>query len=172
MDKKKLKGFTFLEVILYLAIATIVVGIFFAFGWNIVIARVKSATCRETHQGAILVAERLKRELRMSESIDRGESVFGEVPGKIVFDTPAGPVTIESVDDRVRIKRGSSDPVYLSGDNMKIRNFLLEDSKNSEDETTYVGFSFDAEAYYPDAQNRQEYQCAIPEKSGVAPRNR
>jgi hypothetical protein len=172
MRKINPNGFTFFEVILYLAIATMVVGIFFSFGWNIVSARVKSATCRETRGNAILISERIKQELRRSESINRDESVFGETPGKIVFNTSDGEVTIEAIEDRIRIQRENADPIYLSGDRIKVRDFFLKNSVDSEEKINYIGFSFSAEAYYAENQKRFEYQCSIPVNSGVAPRNR
>jgi len=167
MKKQKPKGFTLIEVILYIAIMAIMGGVFFSYGWNIVSARIKSATVRETFESAVLVSERLKRELRSATDIDQEHSAFNESPGKIVFTTLDGEVTFESSGDKVSIKREGEEAQFLHSDFVRIRNFLLTRQISGDDKIQYVGFSFTAEAYYPAAGERYEYQFSVPMRGGV-----
>jgi hypothetical protein len=169
--KQNKSGFTFIEVTIYIALATIILGILFAYGWNIIGARVKAGTMRETASGARLVSERLKRELRMATSISKVDSVFDEVPGKIVFETPDGTIEIQSSEDKISLKRGNSDSEFLHSDFVRIRNFTLTKQENNQEKIQYVGFLFTVEAYYPEAGNRFEYQYSLDERGGVEMRS-
>jgi hypothetical protein len=167
MKNQKLKGFTLLETILYIALLTILVGVLFSYGWNIVSVRIKSAVVRETFESAMLVSERLEREVRSASNIDQQHSVFDQMPGKIVFTTSDGDMVIESFGDKISIKRGNEDAQFLHSDFFRIRNFLLTRQISDSGQIQYVGFSFTAEAYYPGAGDRYEYSFSVPEKGGV-----
>jgi hypothetical protein len=172
-EKKIFKnGFTFIETILYIALATVIGGILFSYGWNMVSARVKSATVRNTYSGARLVEERLKRELREAIDVDKNNSVFDQAPGKIIFTTSDGEVRIESAGDKISIKRENNSPEYLHSDNVRIKNFILTKQISSDDKIEYVGFSFDAQADYPNSRGRYEYQYSFPLRGGVEIRSR
>jgi hypothetical protein len=166
MKKIGEKGFTFLEVIIYIALTTIVIGVLFSFGWNMIGAKSKAATVRETLAGARFVNERLKREIRAAQEINRDQSVFGETPGKLVLTGEDGEITIESIGDKISIQRGSSDPQFLHSDRVRIRDFQLSEQVSTDGKTQYVGFSFTAEAYYPEASDRYEYKFSTPFRSG------
>jgi hypothetical protein len=164
IKKKKNKhsqGFSLLEVVLYIALTTIVVGIIFSYGWNMISARTKAATVRETMAGTRLISERLRSEIHAAQDVNI------DTPGKLVLATEAGEVTIQAVDDKISIKRGSNDPQFLHSDNVRVRNFELHGQVSGGGKTQYVGFSFDAEAYYPEALNRYEYEFSMPFHSGA-----
>jgi hypothetical protein len=164
MKKIGNKGFTFLEVILYMALTTIVIGVLFSFGWNMIGAKSKAATVRETLAGARLVSERLKREIRAAQDINEDQ------PGKLVLTGEDGEITIESIGDKISIRRALSDPQFLHSDNVRIKNFQLTQQVSSDGKTQYVGFSFTAEAYYPEAPDRYEYNFSTPFRSGAEAR--
>lgn len=168
---KNQRGFTLMEIILYIALVAILGGVLFSYGWNIVSARIKSEVMRETFGSARLVGERLKREIRSAVEIDRDNSVFNQAPGKIVFTTSDGNIIIESDSDKISIKRGSDEAQFLHSDFVRIRNFLLTRQISGDGKIKFVGFSFVAEAYYPNAGERFEYQFSVPIKGGVEIRN-
>jgi hypothetical protein len=160
-------GFTFIEMILYLALAAMVIGILFAYGWNIISINTKSTTLRETIAGSRLVTERLKREIRSANDVDKDNSVFDHIPGKITLDTDEGKVVIEADGDKISIKRGDATADFLHSEEVRIKDFLLTDEVSSDGKIRYVGFSFDAESHYPAAGNRFEYQYSFLIKSGA-----
>lgn len=165
------KGFTLLETIIYIALATIVIGIIFSYGWNLSLSRTKTGIVRETTGSARLISERLKREIRMANEIDGENSVFNDIPGKIVFSTAEGDVTIESENDKISIKRGGAEKEFLHSDNVRTRDFLLTRQVSGTGKTEFVGFSFTMESYFPDAGDRSEYQYSVPWQTGIEIRN-
>ncbi|NTW26940.1 MAG: hypothetical protein HGA36_01305 [Candidatus Moranbacteria bacterium] len=171
MTNKTKKGFTFIETILYIAISSVVVGVLFAYGWNMVSARTKAATMRDTAANARLIMLRLNNEIRMATDIDKNNSVFEGENGKISLTTPQGKIMIESIGDRISIARGENSPQFLSGENVRVRNFQLSKQENDAGKVQYVGFSFTVEAYYPEALNSYEYNYSLPINSGAEVRS-
>ena len=172
MKKKSYKAFTFFEVILYIALASIVIGILFSYGWNIVSMRVKSATIRDTLAGARLVDERLSQEIRSASSIDSENSNFSAPDEKIAMSTPSGQVVVESNSDKISIKRGDAPAQFLHADNVRIKNLNFFDSGGGSGHVRFVGFSFTAEAYYPDSRDRAEYQYSVNWQGGAEVRTK
>ncbi|GEM_PF-3041235 len=165
------KGFTFIETLIYITLATMVIGILFAYGWNVVMARVKANTMRETESGAEVLSEILKREIRSASEVKTDQSVFDNAPGKLVLNTADGEVTIEANNDKVSIKRGSASPQWLHPDTVRMRDLKFTAQLDGAGLVQYVGFSFTAEAYYPAAGGRSEYEFSIPIEAGAELRN-
>jgi hypothetical protein len=164
---RRKKGFTLLEMIIYVSIATIVIGVIFSYGWNLSLLRTKNDVVRKTTDGAEFTGDLLAREIRAATEIDEGNSVFNDIPGKIVFFTDEGRVTIESESDKISIKRGEAGKEFVHSDAMRAKNFLLTRQVSGSGETQFVGFSFTMEAYFPEAGARSEYQFSVPWHSGV-----
>ncbi len=64
------KGFTFIELILYVAIVAIMMTALIPFAWNAIEGGVKSATEQEVFSQARYVSERIKYEVRNASSIN------------------------------------------------------------------------------------------------------
>lgn len=171
MTNKTTKGFTFIETILYIAISSIVIGTLFAYGWNMVSARTKAATMRDTVANARLVAQRLNNEIRMAIDVDKDNSSFDIANGKITLTTTREKVVIESNGDRISIARGENSPQFLSGENVRVRNFQLSKQESDTGKIQYVGFSFVVEAYYPQALDNYQYNYSLAINSGAEVRS-
>lgn len=167
MTSIKKKGFTFIETILYVALCLIVLGIVFSFGWNVISIREKTVTMHDTFSEVVLVNEVLKREIRSAIDIDKNDSIFNESPGKIALITDEGRVKIESVNDKISIIRNDNRVDFLHSDKVRIRNFVLTKKESAEEKIIYVGFSFNAESYYPQAGERHEYHYSVSARSGA-----
>lgn len=170
-EKKKMVGVTLIETILYLGIAVLVLGAIFSYGWNIIGTSVKASVVRETLASAEIFRERLMREIKNAQSVDRGNSAFGSAPGKLALQVDGGSVTIEDLGGEIVLKRGTNDPVSINFENVRINNLIFTEQISAEDETEYVGFSFDAAASYAGSEKRSEYQFSVPFRSGAALRN-
>lgn len=70
------RGFTFIELILYVSIVTIILTAVIPFAWAIITSRTKSSTEQEVFSQARYVSERLKYEIRNAYGIDPASS-FG-----------------------------------------------------------------------------------------------
>jgi hypothetical protein len=171
-DKQKFKGMSLIETILYLGIAVFVLGMIFTYGLNITGLGVKTGVVRETLSAAEILRERIISEIRSAQSVERGASNFGGDPAKLVINTGSESVTIEDASGQITIKRGNSDPIVLHSNDIRIGNLIFTEQISAEDETEYVGFSFEVAADYPGSDSRSEYQYSMPIRSGAAIRNK
>ena len=168
---KKKNGFTYIETLIYIALATIVLGLIFSYGWNVLSIRERSTTISETTSDAQFLSERIGREIRAALSVNKDQSVFDENPGKLVLKTADGEVIIESSNDKISIQRNGDSADYLHRDTVRVKNFIFTKEEAADNKIIYVGFSFDAQAYFPGAGNRFEYLYSIPVRSGVEVRS-
>lgn len=70
MKQKNNQGFTFIEIIVYIALVTIFVSGAIQFGWNIIYARVKSNFYSEVTQNLRLASKRTLFEIRNASGIN------------------------------------------------------------------------------------------------------
>lgn len=62
------KGFTLIELIIYIAILSVVLVLITDFAWNILYGDVKSQTVRETQQNARFAMEKITRAIRAGQN--------------------------------------------------------------------------------------------------------
>lgn len=170
--QKKFKGISLIETILYLAIAVFVLGMIFSYGWNITGLGVKTTVARKTLAAAEILRERMAYEIRQVESVNRGASNFGGSPARLVLRKTGGDIVIEETDGKTTIKRGDDAPTALHSGDIKMENMVFSEQVSAEDETEFVGFSFEAVADYPGSAGGSEYQYSLPIRSGAAIRNK
>ncbi|MFC1623665.1 prepilin-type N-terminal cleavage/methylation domain-containing protein [Patescibacteria group bacterium] len=126
----KKNGFSFLEMIIYITILTIVLSLVI----NLTLLMTKSySNIKVSHNinnSAISIMERLTREIRWSDSVNEGSSVFGSDLGILVLNTIDE--SEEIVETRFyeeggdfKIKQGIADANVLNDDNVSINKFLL-----------------------------------------------
>ena len=167
MKKRKTKkGFTFIETILYVAISTIVIGALFSYGWNMISNRTKAVTMRDVSENARIVNEKLNYEIRMATDVDLEQSVLEGSALKLVLKNDKGQVVIDSNEDRITLTRNNEAPQFLASSDVRIRNLHFSTQVSESGKVQYVGFSFTAEAYYPQADVRFEYNYASEVESG------
>lgn len=170
--KKNNKGFTLVEVLLYIALLVIVLGALFSFGWNMLSVREKASTMRETIGSARLMDEKLKQEIRSATAVDQVNSIFDQDNGKVTLNTADGDVVIASDADKISIQRAGSNPEFLHSDHVRIKNFKLNGEVSGDGSVRFVGYSFSAEAYYPQAGGMAQYQYSTDVRSGAEIRTR
>jgi hypothetical protein len=170
ITKNKL-GASLIEVILYLGIAALALAMVFAYGWNVLSLSAKTTSMREALRAGEMVSEKIIFEIRNAKSVKKEDSTFGGAPAKLTLEGEIGDTVIEEVDGMVTIKRSSGSPITIHSDEMRIRNLVFENQNSSEDVVQYVGFSFDAEAYYEGKSERNEYEYSMPFRSGASLRS-
>jgi len=135
----KNKGFTLLELIIYIAIASVVLVSAIGIGWNIMIEEERSANKRELYMDARGLVGQMTRDIRGAEDVIVGDSTFDVHPGVLSLDYPGGntdkifetyskSVTVggESVDiTKVKYTDGMNDVVALTSDRVDVTNFVV-----------------------------------------------
>ncbi|MDH4358867.1 MAG: hypothetical protein OEV37_02945 [Candidatus Berkelbacteria bacterium] len=126
---KKLKSFTLIELILYLALAgAIVIGISSLLVTIIQVKEKNKVIYEVEYQGTRLMDE-------ISQSVRNARSVNAPDPGtstsslSLATDNPATNPTIFSLlEDKANIKEGAADPVDLTSSNVRITDLNFENS--------------------------------------------
>ena len=120
---KKVKGFSYFELILYVAILGFFVTTVVSYGWSAVFGGVRSAVEQEVSQNLRFVTHRINYEVRNSSGINSATS------GSLSLsydDSLRNPTIIDLSDGRVRIGYGSSgdcpvsSPCFLTSNDVTV----------------------------------------------------
>lgn len=147
------KGLTYIELLLYTAVVTIMLSSVIPFAWDVIGGGVKSSIQQEVYSQARYVSERIKYEIRNANGINNVN-----VPaGSISLDTTTDPTTvIDSSGGKVRIKYGSAPVIDLNADNTSVSALTFTDYRSGDGKTQHIGFSFTMSSSY--GSLRSEYQ--------------
>lgn len=163
-------GFTFIELILYVAILTIVLSALVPFAWNAVETGVKSAVQQEVNANARYVSERIKYEIRNANSITsiNNTSCTNNI---IEINTTTNPVTIIDVSGgKIRIRYGAGGtPINLNSNNTNVSCLTFTDYRSGDAKTKHIQFTINIAAAFGVA--RQEYQDSVVIESSAEVRS-
>jgi Tfp pilus assembly protein PilW len=140
----KPKGFTLVELLLYVSIGALVISGFIAFGWNFLYTRVRARTQQELNQNMRLAAERISFEIRNATS---SSSIGSSSITLLASDSAHSPVVIDLSDSRIRIGAGtsgactSSSPCALTDNLVNVTNLSFT-NLSSASASTNIRFSF------------------------------
>ena len=165
------KGFTFIELILYVAIVTIILSAIVPFAWSAIETGVKSAVQQEVNANARYISERIKYEIRNSiginsvaaASISLATSTTATNPTIIDRDLPTG---------NIRITQGAASPVNLNSANTVINSLTFTDFTDyvsGNFKTKHIRFVMTVAASFAPA--RQEYQDSVVVESSAEVRS-
>lgn len=158
--KKNLKlaqGFTFIELILYISIVTIMLSALIPFAWNVIEGGSKSSIEQEVSSQARYVSERLKYEIRNAINVN---SV--NIPANTIDLTTSTNATtiIDLSGGKIRIKYGSlGTPINLNSDDTNVTNLTFINYTSIDNKTKHIGFIFTIASNYSGL--RQEFKETI-----------
>ena len=157
------RGFTFIELILYVSIVTIMLTSIIPFAWNIIGSGAKSGTQQEVFSQARFVSERIKYEIRNADGINSVSAT------SISLDTSTDPTTvIDLLGGKIRIKYGAATVLELNSDDTKITSLTFTDY--SLGNTKHIGFALTVESNSP-AGARQEFKETVTLRSSAEVRS-
>lgn len=151
------KGFTLIEMILYVAIIAIFVTSLTSFAWDAIYARVKSYTHQEVNQNLRLASKRILLEIRNASGIN--EPVGPSSLSLAMNDINRNPTVIDVSGGRLRVGWGSSgpcpvsSPCNLTSNLVNITNLTFTDLSVLPDSIN-IKFSLTVQS----TGDRQEYQ--------------
>lgn len=150
------KGFTLVELILYIAIITIVLSALVPFAWNTVETGVKSAVQQEVNANARYISERIKYEIRNATGINS----VAATSISLATSTPAtNPTVIDLSGGNIRIKQGAGSAVNLNSANTVINSLIFTNYSSGDTKTKHIKFVMTVAASF--AAARQEYQDSV-----------
>lgn len=136
---KKNAGFTLIEMIIYIALFSIVLGVIIQLFWQVRISAEKGGIARELKENAAQIMEVIKYQIRNSEGIDNAGSSFGVNPGTLAIQNNADGNTIDIYEKNVeaggksvtlrklRLTENGADSYDLSSDRTDIEKFQITD---------------------------------------------
>ena len=166
---RRLRGFSFVEVILYLALFSLLGTALFEFSWDVLILREKGRTERFLVEEARFMTERIKY-LTRNSSVDVANSVWDNADGKLVLDVlgSSDAVTIELVNERVVVQVTGSDPMLLQTQGSRTTALTFSRLHSSDESAQYVDVVLSVETL---ATAPPEYASDITLTTGMFIRN-
>lgn len=152
------EGFTYIELILYIAIITIMMTTLIPFAWNVIEGGAKSATEREVFSQGRYVSERLEYEIRNASGIN---SVSSNQISLSETNPATNPTIITLNSGNITIQQGVANPVAINSQNTTISNLTFANYTSADNKTKNIQFVFTINANYPGAGSRQEYKASV-----------
>jgi prepilin-type N-terminal cleavage/methylation domain-containing protein len=124
------KGFSLLELIIYIAIIGVFLVSVIQFTTTIIRAGEKAKVLNEVQQNARFAMERMKREIRTADGVNTGSSTFSSHPGvlSLEHDTPAlDPTVFDLSSGTLQITQGAGSAIDLTSSKVEVSNFVLHD---------------------------------------------
>ena len=152
-------GFTFIELILYIALVSIFIGGAVLFAWDIIYGRVKSGVQQEVSQNLRLASKRIVYEIRNASGIN---SVTPSSISLIMDDSSRNPTVFDLSNGRLRIGYGSgggcstTNPCPLTSNEVSVANLVFVDLSTSGGESVNIQFTITIESNNP--SGRQEWE--------------
>ncbi len=149
---KSSKGFTFIELILYMAIMTFIISSLVPFAWNIIGTGAKSATQQEVFSSARYVSERIKYEIRDASGIN---SVAATSISLSNSNAAKNPTIIDLSGGKIRVKYGASSAVNINSTDTTVSSLAFTNYTSGDNKTKNIQFTFTLQSNY--STTRQEY---------------
>ncbi len=147
------RGFTFIELIIYISIVTMMMTTIIPFAWNIIEGGAKSSTEQEVFSNARYISERIKYEIRNAAGIN---SVAATSISLIASPSANNPTVIDLSGGNIRIKQGSANAINLNSQNASISALNFTNFTSADNKTENIQFTITVNASYA-ATRRQEY---------------
>lgn len=124
------KGFTLIEMVIYLGIVGLLTVSTISFVSAISGANIKTYAAQEVHSNSKMSLDVISKKIRSANSVNIGSSVFGVNPGvlSLSMDNPAeNPTVIRVNAGALEITEGASSPVRITSNNVNISNLVFTD---------------------------------------------
>lgn len=150
------KGFTLIELILYMAIITIVMSALIPFAWNMIEGSAKSSVEQEVSSQARYVSERIKYEIRRASGI----TSVGATSISLTNFSPDTTTIISLSGGKMQINKNGAGVVNLNSDDTIITTVggvIFTDYRSADNKTKHIQFGFTIDDNY--TGSRQEYNA-------------
>lgn len=149
------KGFTFIELILYISILTTILSALVPFAWSAIQTGVKSAVQQEVNSNARYTSERIKYEIRRASGI----ATISPTSISLTNFSPDTTTVIDLSGGNIRINKNGSGAVNLNSTNTVVNSLTFADYTSLDSKTKHIQFVMTIAASF--AAARQEYQDSI-----------
>jgi type II secretory pathway pseudopilin PulG len=172
MKKKSFyeRGFTFIELILYIAIVTIILAAIIPFAWSVIGSGAKSGAQQEVSSQIRYVSERLKYEIRNASMIntsDFGVNLASDQTKQLSLTSPVNGTTLIKVTSSGVITITYGGNMYnLNSSDIKVTNLTFTNLTASDYKAQNIQYTITFNNTYNG--NRQEYSVPSVTIEGAA----
>lgn len=162
-------GFTFIEVILYIALVSVIATTLLSFTLEISEIASKDRAIRSVISDGRNVSERLRFLIRNADGVDVGASKFSGSDGRLVLNKSGSSGTIElALNNGALVMTDGSQSVSLTSQGTRVRELIFENISSSDGTSHYIDF----ELTLDDAANTVNFLSAETTiRSGAEIRN-
>jgi len=159
LPTSKYGGFTFIELILYIALLSIFISGAVLFAWDIIYGRVKSSVQQEVSQNLRLASKRIVYEIRNAQGVN---SIGPSLISLAMTDAARNPTVFDVSSGRLRIGYGSSgscpstSPCPLTSNDVTVTNLTFTNLSTGGGESVNIRFTITLESNNP--SGRQEWE--------------
>ena len=161
------KGLTFIELILYISIVTIMLTAIVPFGWSTINSGVKNSTQQEVYTQARYASERLKYEIRSATGINAGASSFdvnlannSSQKLQLAETSPVNTLDISvTTAGLVQLDPGNDVAYTINSVDTKITNLTFTNYTSADNKTKHIGFTLTIVSNY--SGQRKEYNETV-----------
>lgn len=157
------KGFTFIEIILYISLVTLIMSALIPYAWNVIEGAAKSSVEQEVYSNATYVSERIKYEIRnaadICQPVQTTTLTLLEAAGASCA-VATNTTVISLASNNVMISQNGAAAVQLNSSKTQITSLTFTNYTSGDNKTKHIGFTFTMQALYG-GSTRQEYKESI-----------
>lgn len=116
-----MKGFTLIELIIYITIVSGVLIVFLNFGWEVINGNIKSQSMREVQQNSRFAMQKITENIFSAKGVNF--PLYGELNNYLSLemeDPDLNPTLFELNGDKLIITQGINGPYSLTNDRVKV----------------------------------------------------
>ncbi|MDP2692622.1 MAG: four helix bundle protein [bacterium] len=170
------KGFTLIEMLIYISIMSMMILVIGAFIPRVVMTNLYLQAKGQSLDNARIALGTIEREIKSASDIYAPTSVFGSSPGQLSLESannlPVGETNTFTdfyVDDeRLFMKKEGSDPQLLTADKVKVSNLVLTNLNIGD---SYPAIRVSLTVFYNSASPMVQNQSSVTLTSTVSMRN-
>jgi type II secretory pathway pseudopilin PulG len=167
MKNKSKKGFTVLELILYVGISGIMLFIVSLFLATVLESRVKNQTVSEVNQAALVVTQIITQIIRNAVDINFPLAGTNATSASIgVFETNQNPTIIDEASGTIRITEGENPPVPLINSRVLVSNLLFQ-NLSRPNASSVIRIQFTLTHINPEGRNEYDYAETFYSSAGL-----
>ncbi|NQT50352.1 prepilin-type N-terminal cleavage/methylation domain-containing protein [Candidatus Kuenenbacteria bacterium] len=149
------KGFTLIEIIIYLGIVTVLLTACLSFAWVIINDQIKQEQLTEVNDAGTFVLDKITYHSKRANAIN-AQTLYDLNPGKLILNYVSGPqITIDTYEKQItlgdtqttitklRLQHGSDPAVDITGDKINVTNFTISDLSNANAYTIQIEFAIE-----------------------------
>lgn len=163
------KGFTLIEVLIYMAILGLVVSGFVSFSLSISDSRNKNYVIQEVQANGRLALELISQKILSSNGVNIGSSTFDSDPGILslsMFNGSKNPtlINLNQDDGILQITEGSDNSIYITSDEVKITNLVFTDLTSTSEKASIriqITIKYDNQGDNVNYEYSQSLQTAV-----------